>query len=199
MVYFFHLYATIVTRSARIKCSGEHPSCQRCLTRGLVCAYAAERRMRGPNKPKPPHTPLPDGSQPASTVGQKMRKRASTMPSTPHRSSQIWGNQEQKEHGVATPISPASESSVGSGSLVYPPAPESEVSPTNPPHISLGRQVSVPVVGFSAPQRVLVQDFPSTAHRRQTRVSEGSSHDDTGAATTRGASDGTFGQDIFMM
>jgi hypothetical protein len=185
------------------KCSGEHPSCQRCLTRGLVCAYAAERRMRGPNKPKPSHTPLPEGSQPATAVGQKMRKRASTMPSAPHRSSQIWGHQqnEQQEHGVATPTSPASESSVGS--LVYPPASESGALPVTPPQCSLdGRHLSVPVVGFSAPQRVLVQDFQTTAHRRaQARVSESSAsgHDDAGAASTRGVLTGVFGQDIFMM
>ncbi|KAI9450047.1 hypothetical protein BJY52DRAFT_1358207 [Lactarius psammicola] len=178
-------------RARKAKCSGEHPSCQRCLTRGLVCAYAPERRMRGPNKPKPPHSPLPDGSQPASAAGQKTRKRASTMPSAPHRSPQIWGRQQhhkqQQEHGVAAPTSPAS--SIGSGSLGYPPLSESEASPMTPPHSSLdGRQLSVPVVGFSATQRVLVQDFPTTAQRRaQTRVSEGSSHDDADAATTRGA------------
>jgi hypothetical protein len=190
-------------RARKAKCSGEHPSCQRCLTRGLVCAYAAERRMRGPNKPKPSHTPLPEGSQPATAVGQKMRKRASTMPSAPHRSSQIWGHQqnEQQEHGVATPTSPASESSVGS--LVYPPASESGALPVTPPQCSLdGRHLSVPVVGFSAPQRVLVQDFQTTAHRRaQARVSESSAsgHDDAGAASTRGVLTGVFGQDIFMM
>jgi hypothetical protein len=192
----------VVTGSARIKCSGEHPSCQRCLTRGLVCAYAAERRMRGPNKPKPPLHPLSDGSQPAA-AGQKTRQRASTMPSAPHRSSQIWRPQsqhkEQQEHGDATPTSPAS--SVGSGSLRYPPPSESEASPITPPHSSLDcHQHSVPVVGFSAPQRVLVQDFPTSAQRRaQARVSEDSSHDDAGAATTRGVLAGVFGQDIFMM
>lgn len=188
-----------MTESAGIKCSGEHPSCQRCLTRGLVCAYAAERRMRGPNKPKP-HTPLPDGSLPATALGQKTRKRASTMPSAPHRS---WGHQqnERQEHGVAAPTSPASESSVGSGSLVYPPASESETSPMTPPHSSLDcRQFPVPVVDFSTPQRVLVQDFPTTPHRRaQARVGDGSGHDDAGAATTRGVLTGVFGQDIFMM
>ncbi|KAI9436886.1 hypothetical protein H4582DRAFT_364901 [Lactarius indigo] len=111
-------------RARKAKCSGEHPSCQRCLTRGLVCAYAPERRMRGPNKPKPPLTPLPDGSHPAAAVGQKTRKRASTMPSAHHRSPQIWGPQQhhkqQQEHGTAAPTSPAS--SVGSGSLGQPPS-----------------------------------------------------------------------------
>lgn len=34
------------------QCSGEHPSCKRCATRGLICEYAKEGRVRGPNKPK---------------------------------------------------------------------------------------------------------------------------------------------------
>ncbi|KDR73193.1 hypothetical protein GALMADRAFT_158320 [Galerina marginata CBS 339.88] len=40
-------------RTRKAKCSGEHPSCKRCITRGLVCEYAKEGRVRGPNKPKP--------------------------------------------------------------------------------------------------------------------------------------------------
>ncbi|KAJ7347896.1 hypothetical protein DFH08DRAFT_154610 [Mycena albidolilacea] len=36
----------------RMQCSGEHPSCARCLARGLPCAYAKEGRVRGPNKTK---------------------------------------------------------------------------------------------------------------------------------------------------
>ncbi|KZT68493.1 hypothetical protein DAEQUDRAFT_653968, partial [Daedalea quercina L-15889] len=39
-------------RTRKAKCSGEHPSCQRCRSRGLLCEYAPERRMRGPNKKK---------------------------------------------------------------------------------------------------------------------------------------------------
>ncbi|KAF9526800.1 hypothetical protein CPB83DRAFT_908151 [Crepidotus variabilis] len=39
-------------RTRKAKCSGEHPFCKRCLTRGLVCEYAKEGRVRGPNKPK---------------------------------------------------------------------------------------------------------------------------------------------------
>ena len=35
-----------------MKCSGEHPSCKRCINRGLACEYAKEGRVRGPNKPK---------------------------------------------------------------------------------------------------------------------------------------------------
>ncbi|KAG6852958.1 hypothetical protein C0991_007908 [Blastosporella zonata] len=39
-------------RTRKAKCSGEHPTCKRCSTRGLVCEYAKEGRVRGPNKPK---------------------------------------------------------------------------------------------------------------------------------------------------
>ncbi|KAI0353259.1 hypothetical protein OH77DRAFT_1522722 [Trametes cingulata] len=39
-------------RIRKAKCSGDHPTCQRCLSRGLQCEYAPERKMRGPNKHK---------------------------------------------------------------------------------------------------------------------------------------------------
>ncbi|KAI0816880.1 hypothetical protein BC628DRAFT_1424168 [Trametes gibbosa] len=39
-------------RTRKAKCSGDHPTCQRCLSRGLQCEYAPERKMRGPNKQK---------------------------------------------------------------------------------------------------------------------------------------------------
>ncbi|KAH7923363.1 hypothetical protein BV22DRAFT_1196742 [Leucogyrophana mollusca] len=39
-------------RVRKAKCTGEHPACQRCRTRGLMCQYAPEGRIRGPNKPK---------------------------------------------------------------------------------------------------------------------------------------------------
>ncbi|KAI0364774.1 hypothetical protein BV20DRAFT_816333 [Pilatotrama ljubarskyi] len=39
-------------RIRKAKCSGDHPTCQRCLSRGLQCEYAPERKMRGPNKNK---------------------------------------------------------------------------------------------------------------------------------------------------
>ena len=88
---------------------------------------------------------------------------------------------------------------------MYPPltASESDASPITPPHSSLdNRQLPVPVVGISAPQRVLIQDFPTTetGHRgAQARASEGSGHDYAGAAGTRGVLAGAFEQDIFMM
>ncbi|KAJ7929542.1 hypothetical protein B0H13DRAFT_2539624 [Mycena leptocephala] len=37
-------------RSRKAKCSGEHPSCSRCLARGLPCEYVQAGRVRGPNK-----------------------------------------------------------------------------------------------------------------------------------------------------
>ncbi|KAI0641253.1 hypothetical protein C8Q79DRAFT_920072 [Trametes meyenii] len=39
-------------RIRKAKCSGDHPACQRCVSRGLQCEYAPERKMRGPNKQK---------------------------------------------------------------------------------------------------------------------------------------------------
>ncbi|KAG6818703.1 hypothetical protein H0H93_002648 [Arthromyces matolae] len=47
-------------RARKAKCSGEHPTCKRCFTRGLVCEYAKEGRVRGPNKIKPKPTSLVD-------------------------------------------------------------------------------------------------------------------------------------------
>ncbi|KAF8077795.1 hypothetical protein FPV67DRAFT_13239 [Lyophyllum atratum] len=38
-------------RERKTKCSGEHPACQRCTTRGLICQYSSrEPRTRGPAK-----------------------------------------------------------------------------------------------------------------------------------------------------
>lgn len=42
----------MLTSPFATQCSGEHPACQRCQLRGLKCEYAAERKMRGPNKVK---------------------------------------------------------------------------------------------------------------------------------------------------
>ncbi|KAK7050328.1 hypothetical protein R3P38DRAFT_3173545 [Favolaschia claudopus] len=39
-------------RSRKAKCSGDHPSCARCVSRGLVCEYAKEGRLRGNDKAK---------------------------------------------------------------------------------------------------------------------------------------------------
>ncbi|KAI0043314.1 hypothetical protein FA95DRAFT_1563434 [Auriscalpium vulgare] len=82
-------------RTRKAKCSGDHPTCQRCLTRGLVCEYAPERKMRGPNKPKPlgaptttsrrthPSSPSDSASSPGSEKDSTVRKRANTLPSLP--------------------------------------------------------------------------------------------------------------------
>ncbi|THH14081.1 hypothetical protein EW146_g6214 [Bondarzewia mesenterica] len=83
-------------RLRKAKCSGEHPVCQRCHTRGLVCEYAPERKMRGPNKPKPPGVlAIGSNSSKRSTTsrspsgnsgsGETARKRALTLPSVPSR------------------------------------------------------------------------------------------------------------------
>ncbi|KAF8884153.1 hypothetical protein BD779DRAFT_793751 [Infundibulicybe gibba] len=53
-------------RTRKAKCSGEHPSCKRCINRGLVCEYAKEGRVRGPNKVKSRSGTLSDDSRIAS-------------------------------------------------------------------------------------------------------------------------------------
>ncbi|KAI9452339.1 hypothetical protein F5148DRAFT_512415 [Russula earlei] len=191
-------------RARKAKCSGEHPTCQRCLARELPCVYATERRMRGPNKPKPPPPLLPDGYQPAAADGQKTRKRASTMPSVPRRGPQAWGQQQkpqkqrqgqQQEPGVATSASPAS--SAGSGSFGYPPLSESEASPMTP-HSSLeNRQPSG--VGFPRSPGALVPEFLTTTRPGLlSRVNGGNSYEDDGAVITEGLVAGVYGQpDIF--
>ncbi|KAA1476332.1 hypothetical protein DENSPDRAFT_884254 [Dentipellis sp. KUC8613] len=65
-------------RVRKAKCSGDHPSCARCLSRGLQCEYAPERKMRGPNKPKPAAASTSPPSNPASTS-----KRGSSSPRRP--------------------------------------------------------------------------------------------------------------------
>ncbi|KAK0200106.1 hypothetical protein DFS33DRAFT_1278493 [Desarmillaria ectypa] len=73
-------------RTRKAKCSGEHPSCKRCLTRGLICRYAQEGRVRGPNKPKKPAVSS-EGASPPSSQNQSSRQRrpgSSGSPSTSH-------------------------------------------------------------------------------------------------------------------
>ncbi|GJE89427.1 Zn(II)2Cys6 transcription factor [Phanerochaete sordida] len=48
-------------RGRKAKCSGERP-CARCVTRGLHCEYAPERKMRGPNKVKRARAPAAPGA-----------------------------------------------------------------------------------------------------------------------------------------
>jgi len=180
----------------------------------LECKYAAERRMRGPNKPK---LSMPDGSPPpAFAEGQKTRKRASTMPTVQRRGFQIWGQQQRQQQkqcqqeqeqaavaaaaAAASPASPAS--SAGSGSLGYLPLSESEASPMTP-HSSLDGRHSTGV-SFPASPRVLVQDFSaSTRPGALSHVNEGNRYgqggDHDGAVATEGmvAGVGTYGQDVF--
>ncbi|KAG5642127.1 hypothetical protein DXG03_003577 [Asterophora parasitica] len=70
-------------RTRKAKCSGEHPTCKRCITRGLVCEYAKEGRVRGPNKPKPKPTITPgSASASGSTHKSKEEARHKRSPST---------------------------------------------------------------------------------------------------------------------
>ncbi|KAF8659948.1 hypothetical protein AX16_001684 [Volvariella volvacea WC 439] len=79
-------------RTRKAKCSGEHPSCKRCITRGLACEYAKEGRVRGPNKPK--QKPLaatnnPDGtkSSPTSASASNPRGKGALAPDSANRST----------------------------------------------------------------------------------------------------------------
>ncbi|KAI6169640.1 hypothetical protein EDD17DRAFT_22180 [Pisolithus thermaeus] len=63
-------------RVRKAKCSGEHPACQRCLLRGLVCIYAPEGRIRGPTKPKV--KPLTVVSPPESRSTRRSTNRSSS-------------------------------------------------------------------------------------------------------------------------
>ncbi|RDX45011.1 hypothetical protein OH76DRAFT_1457770 [Lentinus brumalis] len=66
-------------RIRKAKCTGETP-CSRCLSRGLQCEYAPERKMRGPNKNKRVEaSPKPDKAKP--------RQRKDTATSEPCDSS----------------------------------------------------------------------------------------------------------------
>jgi len=171
--------------------------------------------MRGPNKPKLPLPPLPDGSpQPAVAEEQKTRKRASTLPTVQRRGLQNWDQQQQRhlqekqkqrqqqhEQGVvaaaaaaASPASPAS--SAGSGSLGYPPLSESEASPMTP-HSPLDSRHSV--VSFPASPRVLIQDFSAnTQPGVLSHVNESNNYEDDheGAVAAEGMVAGTYGQDV---
>jgi hypothetical protein len=162
--------------------------------------------MRGPNKPKAPLPPLPDGSPPPAVAeGQKARKRASTMPTVPRRGLQMWGpaqhrpqqkerQVQQQEQGIVAAASPASSaSSAGSGSLRYPPLSESEASPMTP-HSSLDGRHSAGI-SFPSSPRVVIQD-PSANMRPGVlgHVNEGNSYGDDG---TGGMVAGAYGHDIF--
>jgi len=59
-------------RTRKAKCSGDHPACERCLIKGLVCEYAAEGRVRGPNKLKTRAEPHREFSADPSSGGQAL-------------------------------------------------------------------------------------------------------------------------------
>ncbi|KAJ6590882.1 hypothetical protein B0H10DRAFT_786424 [Mycena sp. CBHHK59/15] len=76
------------------QCSGDHPACSRCLARGLVCEYAKEGRVRGPNKPKTPLAapaslpPSPHARDfPAPDKSAPRRRRNTTLAPPPPRSN----------------------------------------------------------------------------------------------------------------
>ncbi|EPQ61332.1 hypothetical protein GLOTRDRAFT_90534 [Gloeophyllum trabeum ATCC 11539] len=74
-------------RTRKAKCSGEHPACGRCVSRGLICEYAPERRMRGPNKPKnKPPASTSSGSPPSSASSR--RSSVVSLPDGPDASAQ---------------------------------------------------------------------------------------------------------------
>ncbi|KZT24339.1 hypothetical protein NEOLEDRAFT_1179332 [Neolentinus lepideus HHB14362 ss-1] len=69
-------------RARKAKCSGEHPTCARCVSRGLICEYASERRMRGPNKRKnkPPLPPLSTSSGSPTSSPSSRRSSVVSLP-----------------------------------------------------------------------------------------------------------------------
>ncbi|TFK24580.1 hypothetical protein FA15DRAFT_756460 [Coprinopsis marcescibilis] len=88
-------------RSRKAKCSGEHPSCKRCINRGLVCVYAKEGRVRGPNKPKV------KAVTPAEEPASDLRGRIST--------THAFGGGNPREHQsvVSSPCSTAEVQGAG--------------------------------------------------------------------------------------
>lgn len=68
--------------SSSPKCSGDHPSCKRCISRGLVCEYAKEGRVRGPNKPKPKLAPTPSDVQEQTASSRNRSSSTNTSSST---------------------------------------------------------------------------------------------------------------------
>ncbi|KAF8219997.1 hypothetical protein L208DRAFT_784221 [Tricholoma matsutake] len=81
-------------RTRKAKCSGEHPSCKRCILRNLTCEYAKEGRVRGPNKPKlkiQPDHPSASSSSSTSPASPKLpspsRKSVSSSPTINQRST----------------------------------------------------------------------------------------------------------------
>ncbi|KAG2004298.1 hypothetical protein CC2G_002866 [Coprinopsis cinerea AmutBmut pab1-1] len=101
-------------RTRKAKCSGEHPSCKRCIARGLVCEYAKEGRVRGPNKPKlkPPPTTVAATDEPFSLAPSRARTMSA------NDSTSTSGNSSE-HHDVASILSSfrANETRLGAPSF----------------------------------------------------------------------------------
>ncbi|EIW65371.1 uncharacterized protein TRAVEDRAFT_68861 [Trametes versicolor FP-101664 SS1] len=69
-------------RVRKAKCSGDHPACQRCMSRGLQCEYAPERKMRGPNKQKRKSVSQRHESSPSGDRRSSIASISSTMSSS---------------------------------------------------------------------------------------------------------------------
>ncbi|EKM77522.1 hypothetical protein AGABI1DRAFT_108042 [Agaricus bisporus var. burnettii JB137-S8] len=133
-------------RTRKAKCSGDHPACKRCINRGLVCEYAKEGRVRGPNKVK------------SSTTGSSSLKNiASSTTSDPEqngRTSSVNSSVGSAEHsGTSTftgDTSETLESAVHSneGSPVSP-------SPTRPEAHKMHSPSAISFVPMSQQQQQL--------------------------------------------
>ncbi|TEB27857.1 hypothetical protein FA13DRAFT_1794365 [Coprinellus micaceus] len=68
--------------AAHEKPSGEHPSCKRCVSKSLVCEYAKEGRVRGPNKPKTKPLAIISSEEQLSTTNTRNRSSSTNASST---------------------------------------------------------------------------------------------------------------------
>ncbi|KZT00900.1 uncharacterized protein LAESUDRAFT_764217 [Laetiporus sulphureus 93-53] len=90
-------------RVRKAKCSGEHPTCARCRMRGLVCEYAPERKMRGPNKVKRRSVDAASTSTERRASCPSADERRMSDAST---SGDVDPNYRFPENGDAKPVSP---------------------------------------------------------------------------------------------
>ncbi|KAI0770888.1 hypothetical protein BD413DRAFT_476847 [Trametes elegans] len=140
-------------RIRKAKCSGDHPACQRCISRGLQCEYAPERKMRGPNKNK----------------RKSISKRSEPSPSDERRSSIV---------SVASTISSSSDASASDAEAAAAAAaaavngasrPSSRASPSPGSHqSSVGPEAIRPrstTIAVGALQRAAEYAPPSPAPR----------------------------------
>ncbi|KJA15393.1 hypothetical protein HYPSUDRAFT_370540 [Hypholoma sublateritium FD-334 SS-4] len=146
-----------------IKCSGEHPSCKRCITRGLACEYAKEGRVRGPNKPKPKANATSTASPTSSTsTAASAAMNSETTPTSsktgdygaragPHRSQSSHSSggssdetpMEASSHSLFLPTSPGGRD-VQSSHSEYPYRQSvSNSPPLSSPSFSRGRRPGI--------------------------------------------------------